>query len=376
MTAETNNQVLYYASRASIENIKGHLINQGKADLLERVVFKNTYVFTGKKTYYNYLIKIFIAALINTRIALFAKKDTYLIYNFNNIISLFPLNLVSKLFNKKILMCCHAELEALMIPSSKKRWNFRAQDSFFKNSKISESMNFLVFGDSILDNLSKILPEKKMLHFKAITHPYFLADVSLEDLSKENLGGKDAIKIGIAGILDQNKGLNNLLELVKLLKPTMDQGLVEIYTISRLKFDKKIVLDLGVKIYNTENKFYSRQEYLNAIHQMNYIYLPYDRDRYKLTASGAVFEGIFSKKPILALRNDYFDFLFNTYGNFGYLHETNEELASTIVNAANNKSQNDLFDLKFPEIKERLHPSFLAYDFNNIINTSYLAPNL
>jgi hypothetical protein len=40
----------------------------------------------------------------------------------------------------------------------------------------------------------------------------------------------------------------------------------------------------------------------------------YDTNGYKLTASGSILEAIWNEKPIIALSNEYFKYLFDKYG--------------------------------------------------------------
>ena len=64
-----------------------------------------------------------------------------------------------------------------------------------------------------------------------------------------------------------------------------------------------------------------------------YLFL-YDVDSYKYTASGAILEAIWNEKPIFALNNYYFRYMFDKYGKLGYLANTVDELAQ-IVNSLN-----------------------------------------
>ena len=51
-------------------------------------------------------------------------------------------------------------------------------------------------------------------------------------------------------------------------------------------------------------------------------------DNYKLTASGAVFESFSMGIPVIALHNDYFDYLSSKIGDFGLFFDNFEQMKS------------------------------------------------
>jgi hypothetical protein len=85
---------------------------------------------------------------------------------------------------------------------------------------------------------------------------------------------------------------------------------------------------------------------------------------YKYLASGAVFDAINAEKPIIALRNDYFEYLFSKFGAFGYLADSIDDMADIIRGLLSGKK---LETFAFGEIKERLSPPAISCQFRLVL---------
>ena len=86
-----------------------------------------------------------------------------------------------------------------------------------------------------------------------------------------------------------------------------------------------------------KDNFIERKEFENLISDIDYALYFYTKDKYKITASGAVLDAINARKPIIALKNDYFSYLFGKYGQIGYLFESIEEMGNRIDLLNDNK---------------------------------------
>jgi len=86
----------------------------------------------------------------------------------------------------------------------------------------------------------------------------------------------------------------------------------------------------------------------------------YPNSSYELIASGAVLDAINIKKPILALKNNYFNYLFDKFGAFGYLAESVQELILIIETI---EKKNRIFD--FDTIQNNLNVKNITKSFKD-----------
>jgi len=70
---------------------------------------------------------------------------------------------------------------------------------------------------------------------------------------------------------------------------------------------------------------------------MHYCVYCYPVDSYRLTQSGTVFDALTHYKPVIALKNACFEYLFSKMGNIGSLCATMEEMASVIKKIVDEK---------------------------------------
>ena len=73
-------------------------------------------------------------------------------------------------------------------------------------------------------------------------------------------------------------------------------------------------------------------------------------------------DAIDRRRPVIAIKNDYFSYLFNKYGEFGYLVEDIQEMFELIVKIVNGLNEQHVFD--FDTLQGKLFPMSLAKDFD------------
>jgi hypothetical protein len=71
--------------------------------------------------------------------------------------------------------------------------------------------------------------------------------------------------------------------------------------------------------------------------KINYALFFHKRDNYRLSASGVFFDAISYLKPIIALRNPFFEYYFQIMGDIGYLCDSYEEMENLILKIVENK---------------------------------------
>lgn len=259
-------------------------------------------------------------------------KDFLIVYNFDSTISLRSINALNKILKKEIIMFRHGSLEMLITNSNGKGLIYKIENQltkkffFNQNLKISKHLHFFVLGDIILKNLSNLLTQDKLKQFHSIDHPYgFDKDLTFASIKKSN-----KLNLGTIGVFNEHKGGGLLIKLAQIFKT---QGYNDIAFSITGKIDTEIekLLELGIEIpINRGNEMISIEEMKQRINKLNFILFFYNSETYKLTASGALFEAINMRKPIIALRNDYFEYIFSKFGKIGYLVDSVDEMATLI----------------------------------------------
>lgn len=244
-------------------------------------------------------------------------KDLY-ISTFNNMFSCHLNNLISKVTGKKVLLFCHSEVNVVTKGSSykiKDVWAFLI-NRFYTKSPLGKNAKLIVLGDHILRELPKYIETNRLKHFYSIDHPYFKEG----ETSSTYQFDKSNIKIGVIGGVSKNSthGYNNILRFAETLSSKTNY---KIYLVSFVEKDLRDTFPDNVVIVNKTNGYLPRKEYEKAIEKMDYILLPYSSSEYNLIASGAVLEAIVRNKPTIMFTNNYFRYLTEKFGKFGYFVE-------------------------------------------------------
>ena len=299
---------------------------------------QNLFVLKGKSGIPNFIRFVF-GALYNLLILLCSKKNDILVYNFNNPLSIYSLNKVNSLLKRKILIFCHGEMELLInneggFLAKVLKWNLR--HFFLRKRKLY--IKFCVLGDSIIENLKSIIKDK-IDNFVSIDHPYFFG----KGYAKEkNTDGN--ISFATIGELNDFKGLDSYLKLLDQTDRKNKKFSIIGNVSHRLEeFEKRDVIVRG------KDNFIERKEFEDLISDIDYALYFYASDKYRITASGAIFDAINARKPIIALKNDYFSYLFEKYGKIGYLFENINEMSNGI-NLLNNNEKTFHFEKYIEEL--------------------------
>ena len=302
MCTQLFDDVRYYAGKSSIGHIEkcfNSQIGYGSGSI---VFYKRP--VCEFSTSLGAFIRIILGAFVTTINFLLTRKKTVLLFNYTNPLSMTFILLLNYLLKKKVIFVMHGELElqlkqniSVLKPSYWYRlfhrlslkWLFKGNEAIL-----------LVLGDSIKRNLCNIFPGIS-LNVYSICHPYFVID-STSIKKKQHV-----LTIGTVGVMKKEKGLDSLLLLSEKLNDPIKEGKLIIKVIGQVE-------TADVSIYrNIEwigNKdMLPRDCFEDAIQSLDYILYLYPSDSYKLTASGAIMDAILFGKPILALHNDYFDYL-------------------------------------------------------------------
>lgn len=280
---------------------------------------------------------------------LITPHSTLLFYNYTNKISLPFILFINILLRKKVIFVFHGELEFLIGKVSYLKtsgwYKYSMMISFKYLFKFSPSYA-LVLGNSIKHNLLNLYPSMNN-HILSICHPYFIE--KKED--NKNLSSKLPIKIGTIGVMKKEKGLNELLLLSSKLKDLKIERKLELYHIGKVYTDEKTELVHEI-CWIGETSGLGREEFEKQIQQLDYLLFMYPCDSYKFTASGAILDAVKLNKPIIALHNDFFDYLMGMHP-IGYMQNTLEGLEQVIRKIVNGELNNN-FDQEFNLLSKKV----------------------
>lgn len=160
----------------------------------------------------------------------------------------------------------------------------------------------------------------------------------------EDFFPKYPLKIGHIGSAGLRKNVQLIYELATRVQESIVAGNLELSLVGVLD-DKNILPFLNplvVDYVNNEvNKPLLRSLYDEKISGLHYSIFFYGKNDFILRSSAAFFDAIYYEKPIIALRNTFFDDVFKREGAIGYLCDNLEEMATLIQNFAAEKEKYD-----------------------------------
>jgi glycosyltransferase involved in cell wall biosynthesis len=312
-------KVVCYKDVTTLDYVKAMGREHGFND---RVVIKRIHIIRSKNRFLEFLGFLY-AAILNIVLYLRNCRKDYIVYNYDNVFSLHVINFLNRIFSKKVVILCHDEMELLITNSGGgfAKLKRKLVRNFFGSNRIEKNMEFVVLGESICKNLRNVLPESVHSHFHSIEHPYYFHTI----IPKEQYNRPQ--NIGLVGVISESKGLNDFISFVNLVSElSLKVDIKVIGRISTHQYDK-FFKDKQVDI---TWKYLPRDEMERRIAELDYILYFYPKDSYKLIASGAVFDAVCMNKPILAIRNDFFEHVLHSIGYPSLLVDDVEELADFV----------------------------------------------
>lgn len=313
-------KIIYLSSESSYENLKKILVSNNINYNSGKVEFKKIKVLEGKKSHHIFLRKIYASFLLFFLLLKYRNQDIVLA-NLNEFGTLY-FNLLSNLFKINLTIVAHGELEYLIqnVPKNKPIFVYKKLLQRFFNSKISDNIKIIALGKSIREKLIELYP-KNSATFVSMEHPYFFKDVAVEKQSSL------PVKMGIVGAVGENKGMLKFIKLSESLKDLIMEKKLELFVIGRHGYRTE---DFPlINFIAKADTIIPTNEYNEAIKGLNAILFFYDQNQYQLTASGAIFDAINHEKPVIAIKNNYFNHICS-YGEIGYLCEDTDEMESII----------------------------------------------
>lgn len=297
MFSEIYSQVTYRASRSSKQRVEKLI-----GDFPPNVKYKTVFLLAGLGHWGNFL-RYLSSAIWNIILVLYQKQDEILYFNYNSLWATRIVNTIVKIRKTKVIITCHGELEYLQ---NNIKLNAPAQAGLklFTNSQwnIADGLYFCVLGNSILKNIPQIVDKKHLAKFISYEHSFIPHKLEIRKKADNNY------RIGTIGTVREYKGLNQLLSIGNALRGNPN---TLFYALGRITCKPIVLSQANVMFIPGSEKDYVPKEVLNQyIDSMDCLIFTYPVDKYKFTASGALFDAIDREKIILSLHNDYFDEIF------------------------------------------------------------------
>ena len=329
-----NQKIKIYCDKKHQNELSKHIVN---IDYIEYKCFEYTGDKELKKKYtlHKTIREIFLAFKI-------FKENNQDISEIIIFFSAFPftalfLNLFSKIFKQKIIICLHGDIGVLSLKRNKITIRiFRyAINLFFKTRNLNTIALF--YGEPIKDKLFKMFPSFEQKNVITIDQPY---NYEFNEVSNNtSIHNKSNVIIGNIGTGIMNKNSHLLYKLAEIQKDNVISGKIKFVQIGNVSSEVQKYSNQYVEIVN-DNKFIPFKTFEENIIKADYfIYFFSENSLYDLCPSGTFFDAIKYRKPIISLYNPFFNHYFKKFGNIGYLCNSIEEMNIVINNILNGQNK-------------------------------------
>lgn len=315
-----HDDVCFYSEEEHIKNISKNCHCE--------VEYRKRKFFEKKRGLYIFLKEVveFINFLIINKEA---KKDGRAIF----ILAAFAVNNIFirmyRTFEHKIplYIVLHGELEYMR--EERKRnliffgwlWKVLLNNIYVKNTK------YIVLGDSIKRELVEKFGDDISKSIISLDHPYVYGD---DDNLLGNNNLDKPIRIGSVGEALLAKNSQYIFEIAKRFYKEINNNDVNFEIIGRMEEGVRILANDYVD-YSRTNDLLDEKMFAKKVTQINYMIFFYNDEHYTLSASGAFFDAVKYEKPIISLKNKFFEEYFLRYGDIGYMCDSLDEINKCIA---------------------------------------------
>lgn len=330
MVAELYNNVVYIADKTSCDNLRLLL---DKCNIKhDNILFveKQFRKFNLKNKSLSYLINILIVSFWNYYYYIKTPSYADVFYNNNLFFAVIFISIFSKK-NKQIYDMCHNEMELINSKSVYSMATYILSKYFrfiFCKLKLDKIFHFILLSPKMVSYFNSFIPTKNHARMFSIDHSYIRTDININD-KIETINCDNRVKIGIPGAITALRGLSTLKKILD----KINNDDICIYALSSCSenIDNKSFIQI-----NKNNQLMPAEQYSAYVKSMDMMLLFYDVDSYKLTASGAILEAVWNEKPVIALKNMYFNYLFEKFNSLGVLKDDIDGIIE-VLNSIHNK---------------------------------------
>jgi hypothetical protein len=244
----------------------------------------------------------------------------------------------------KIYIIGHAIFENLQLSNNK---FIKSYIHYVVRYLHPKNLTYLLYGKN---NHLKLY--KYYYNLKNSIFSFDLPYIFKQTISNTNLNN-NVVNIGSLGIARKDKGSDKFFSFAQDIKVN--------YKLSNINFIQiGKVIDLPYLNYEkyinfpSPNSSISYQSYLDLNYSIHYSIFFYKEDSYNLTVSASFYDSISFQKPIISIKNKFFESYFNRFGDIGYLVESYEELVK-LMHELNNQFDIDRYNLQKNNIKNAIN---------------------
>lgn len=268
-------------------------------------------------------------------------------------ITLFFVRLYLKIFKikSKLIFTFHGELQYLVQKDLRPAERFMRSLIKFNLASVDQNIYYSVYGQTIKRKLIALHPHL-CRQFLNIEHPF----VSKGSLIAHKL---DIMQIGAFGAISQHKNSHKIVELAEmmhLINPQLHFKLVGKF-IDRPVYNEDILTIVGGE------EFLSRKDYEKQILNTAWLIYLYEDRNYELIASGAFLDAVIYNKPIICLRNKFFEHVFDRY-EIGIMVDSIDKLPTALVDLYARKDLYNFYALCQANIKRYANDHVLSTHAN------------
>lgn len=265
---------------------------------------------------------------------------------------------------QKIFIVVHGILETIV----KKPDGLLARLFWFKRYFVSKNLSnvqYILNGSFIETNVLALFPTLRS-HVRSLELPYFFENTI------HGISGNDVLKpvFASAGVAALSKGSNYFFNLAK--------DVIKNHGIKNITFSYiGHFVDPGMEQFNngyvmlpSKDHPLEKEEFQKLMMNADFFVFFYPKDSYKFGVSGVFFDAVKFEKPIIAIRNDFFSYYFDKYGDLGWLCNDYAEVLDLVIKLSKHVEANECarFATNYKKIKSDLSMNKQVINLQNILN--------
>lgn len=244
-----------------------------------------------------------------------------------SITSMFYANLLAKGANISIYFIIHGEVEFLF--NSQLRKFDRVKKFIYLKfiQHLSPNVKLIVLSELVKESLinTGFVAKEKILLMR---HP-------IMNRTDEGVRLNDKIIFGHIGTAMKKKSSELFFKIAQNFK--YKYPYITFLQIGKIEADLRSVIGLktDVDFISINNESISQDIYENNIRHIDYTIFTFDKENYVYRDSGAVMDAIAYCKPLIVLKQNFFDFLFEQGGNIGFMCDNFDQMIMVIEKIIN-----------------------------------------